>query len=274
MSGNELFLLLMLGHVLGSILLQPETPATRMQAPRTRHQAAPRFILPAAASLLAGFLVLLPCLTVASVWIPPVMSALWLVPDWLRNRQTKGKPDENRLPAARVWFFVSHLAPFAAAACIAHFGTRDNAFHVNALYPLLQALPGTLSSSVTVETALRWLLMVLLLGKPANLVIRELNGKGNIRQPQVPTPVPVLDMPKREPEYQNAGSLIGTLERYLIAIMLLLGQYAAIGLIFTAKSITRYDRISKDPSFAEYYLVGTLMSTLIAIITVFVLKPV
>lgn len=39
-------------------------------------------------------------------------------------------------------------------------------------------------------------------------------------------------------------------------------------------TIRGYDRISKDPSFAEYYLVGTLMSTLFAIVIVLGLKPV
>lgn len=116
--------------------------------------------------------------------------------------------------------------------------------------------------------------MFLLLGKPTNQVIRELNGKEKILQPTKMDPIPVLQASKRDPEYVNAGSLIGTLERLLIAIMMLLGQYAAIGLIFTAKSITRYDRISKDPSFAEYYLVGTLMSALFAIVIVLGLKPV
>lgn len=282
MSGNVLFLFLMLGHVLGSILLQPEKLAAstlaqstrKTQTPPGRCRTALRLILPAGISLLAGVLVMLPCLTIGSVWIPPAMSAAWLIPDRLRNRQAKGTLYAKRLPVERMWLFLSHLAPLAAAACIAHFGTRYNAFHVNVLWTLLQDFLATLSFPLTIEEALRWLLMVLLLGKPANLVIRELNDKDNIRQPQAPTPVPVLDTPRREAEYQHAGSRIGTLERYLIAIMILLGQYAAIGLIFTAKSITRYDRISKDPSFAEYYLVGTLMSTLIAILTVFALKPV
>ena len=33
----------------------------------------------------------------------------------------------------------------------------------------------------------------------------------------------------------------------------------------TAKSIARYDRISKDQEFAEYYLLGSLLSTICAI---------
>ena len=45
-----------------------------------------------------------------------------------------------------------------------------------------------------------------------------------------------------------------------MAIFLIWGQFAAIGLVFTAKSIARFDRISKDQGFAEYYLIGSLFS--------------
>ena len=45
-----------------------------------------------------------------------------------------------------------------------------------------------------------------------------------------------------------------------------------IGLVLTAKSIARYDRISKDKDFAEYYLLGTLLSTAIAIVAAFGVK--
>lgn len=40
-----------------------------------------------------------------------------------------------------------------------------------------------------------------------------------------------------------------------------MNQYAAMGLVLTAKSIARYDKITKDEKFAEYYLLGTLIST-------------
>ncbi len=63
----------------------------------------------------------------------------------------------------------------------------------------------------------------------------------------------------------NAGSLIGSMERILIVLFLLLGEYAAIGFVFTAKSITRYKRISIQKEFAEYYLLGTLFSILAAL---------
>ena len=70
----------------------------------------------------------------------------------------------------------------------------------------------------------------------------------------------------------NAGRFIGTIERIIMLIFLSIGQYSAIGLVLTAKSIARYDRISKEKDFAEYYLLGTLISTVTAIICVYIIS--
>lgn len=51
------------------------------------------------------------------------------------------------------------------------------------------------------------------------------------------------------------------LERVIVLLLLSAGQYAAIGFVLTAKSVARYNRISEDARFAEYYLLGTLLST-------------
>lgn len=65
----------------------------------------------------------------------------------------------------------------------------------------------------------------------------------------------------------GAGALIGTLERYIVTALCALSQYSAIGFVLTAKSIARYNKISDEEGFAEYYLMGTLMSTMLAILT-------
>lgn len=69
---------------------------------------------------------------------------------------------------------------------------------------------------------------------------------------------------------RQAGALIGFMERLIIVIFLSLQQYAAIGLVLTAKSIVRYDRISKDQEFSEYYLIGTLFSFIAALVLYYV----
>lgn len=65
-----------------------------------------------------------------------------------------------------------------------------------------------------------------------------------------------------EKEY-NTGRLIGILERIFVFIFVLLGQYAAIGFILAAKGVARFQDF-KSRTFAEYVLIGTLISTLLA----------
>lgn len=50
-----------------------------------------------------------------------------------------------------------------------------------------------------------------------------------------------------------------------MVLFISLEQYSAVGLVLTAKSIARYDRITKEQDFAEYYLLGTLLSTIYAV---------
>lgn len=69
----------------------------------------------------------------------------------------------------------------------------------------------------------------------------------------------------------GSGRLIGILERTLTLILIVLGQWAAILLLVTAKSIARFEEL-KDRRFAEYYLVGTLTSLLVATVTGLLLR--
>jgi hypothetical protein len=66
-------------------------------------------------------------------------------------------------------------------------------------------------------------------------------------------------------ELQNAGMYIGWLERFLILTSLLLQSPATVGLILTAKSIARYPEF-KSKRFAEYFLIGTLLSISIGVV--------
>ncbi len=57
---------------------------------------------------------------------------------------------------------------------------------------------------------------------------------------------------------EKAGRYIGYLERILIITFILVDQWVAIGFLFTAKSIFRFEE-SKTGK-AEYFLLGTLFS--------------
>jgi len=66
-------------------------------------------------------------------------------------------------------------------------------------------------------------------------------------------------------EMQNAGMYIGWLERFVVLTALVLQSPATVGLILTAKSIARYPEM-KSVRFAEYFLIGTLLSMTLGII--------
>jgi len=107
------------------------------------------------------------------------------------------------------------------------------------------------------EALLPWIGLILLLLKPANVTIKQLTAKyGSVAS--------------SSEEKKNVGALIGSLERLIVVILISVGQYAAIGFILAAKSIARYNKISEDKQFAEYYLLGTLTSTLYAVAAYFV----
>ncbi len=62
------------------------------------------------------------------------------------------------------------------------------------------------------------------------------------------------------------GEMIGYLERVLVMASVLAGQWGLIGLVMAAKSIARFKELD-EKEFAEYYLLGTLMSILVAVAT-------
>lgn len=69
----------------------------------------------------------------------------------------------------------------------------------------------------------------------------------------------------------NTGRLIGLLERIFVFLFVLLNQYTAIGFILAAKGVARFQDF-KSRTFAEYVLIGTLVSTLFAFLMGFLVK--
>jgi hypothetical protein len=63
---------------------------------------------------------------------------------------------------------------------------------------------------------------------------------------------------------QSRGRIIGVLERAIALTLVLLGQYGALGLVVAAKALARF-RGLEERDFAEYFLIGTLASLLVAL---------
>lgn len=101
-------------------------------------------------------------------------------------------------------------------------------------------------------------LLALALAEPATCVVRgavSILGRDTARGPGRP-----------EGEgLPRAGELIGVLERWILFALAALGEYPAIGFVLAAKAIARHREFER-PAFAEYFLVGTLTSALLALL--------
>lgn len=93
-------------------------------------------------------------------------------------------------------------------------------------------------------------LILLLLGKPVNLLIRLLSTRFDPKEELT------------ESGIKGAGAMIGNLERMLIFIALLFGETITVVAILSIKAFARYKKIVEDPAFAEYFVIGTMLSIL------------
>lgn len=72
-----------------------------------------------------------------------------------------------------------------------------------------------------------------------------------------------------DPSLDNAGTLIGYLERLFIFGFILMGEMTLIGFVLAAKSILRLSQVKDTPNHrpvSEYILIGTLVSFGLAIL--------
>jgi hypothetical protein len=95
---------------------------------------------------------------------------------------------------------------------------------------------------------------------PLNATVAE----GEEPPPETAPPAP--PPPVLVPTPAQVGATIGILERLLIVAFMLASAEAAIGFVIAAKTIARF-RLLDDRDFAEYYLLGTLGSVGVAVIT-------
>jgi hypothetical protein len=146
-------------------------------------------------------------------------------------------------------------------------------------YPIIAFLisPFNISNNLVV---LKYILLFIILGKPANVLFKTLFGKlgPNIDENKQDVLDKCNNLTNEEKNNQpkdnkiitnKAGSIIGTLERYLILICLASGVSWGAAIIITCKGFARSKQISECNKFAEYFLIGTFYSILLTIIYFF-----
>ncbi|MEJ6951334.1 DUF3307 domain-containing protein [Natronospora cellulosivora (SeqCode)] len=95
--------------------------------------------------------------------------------------------------------------------------------------------------------------------KPGSHIVEKTLKNYKISKPESSREILI----NNQKETANPGELIGKLERVLLLSFIISNNFLAISIIFTAKSVARFSNF-KDKDFANYYIIGTLISLLIA----------
>jgi hypothetical protein len=109
----------------------------------------------------------------------------------------------------------------------------------------------------------------LLVLNEVNLPVRSLLTRLRFA-PQPGEADPVGEHALNEKEF-NTGRVVGMLERVIIYIAVLSNQITAIGLVLAAKGFTRFKEL-ENRRFAEYVLIGTLLSAFLAVAVAIAVK--
>ena len=249
---REYFVLLLLAHVLGDFYFQTGHMS------RKKDSSMKWVIMHCLFYWLSILIVLGPVMSVTIMLIGTVAAAAHAVIDIMKYLYVRKIRSRRTISAGRERniFFADQLLHLICLVFIAYIAVLQN-IPLQFCSPVLGFFE---IINIDVFVFVFWAAALLIIHKPANIFISRILS--------VYRPDNKDDANKKD---NNAGRFIGTIERIIILIFLSIGQYAAIGLVLTAKSIARYDKISKEKDFAEYYLIGTLISTLVVIVVSFLL---
>lgn len=222
----EMFIRLLLAHVVGDFVCQTDEFCRKKQADGV---CGPRVYLH---SLMIFGLSWIALWSFAHWWLALIIGVVHLMIDAIKRKDNLET------------FLIDQIAHVICIAIVAYVAIYKVHYAVLAL------------DSSMINTICLYALVFLLNGKPANILIKHLLKAYSVKSPKESDGVN---------ESIRSGKLIGNLERWLIIVFMLCGQYEAIGFLIAAKSIIRYK--DGDISKTEYVLAGTLISVFIAVIS-------
>lgn len=231
----ELFIRLLIAHILTDFFLQPNAWVQDKKAKKLRSPYLyVHVILTASVAYLLTW--------DYSLWQIPaiILVTHWLIDAW---KVRFGKES----PAYFITDQILHIAVITGCALIyGHFPDTES------------VLP-TLSVEILAIT-LGYLVVTLPIGMIIGMFTRTWREE--------------LAVSQNNDSLEKAGIWIGILERVLVLTFVLLNQYQAIGFLIAAKSILRFsDRHETNPrKQTEYVLIGTLMSFGMALFTGLIVK--
>lgn len=203
-------------------------------------------------ALIYQLLMLVPFLVMGlNLWhllIGLLLGVSHLVIDFIKNKLLKGQEKTN------IFFYLFDQAlHIFIIIVLGYFLGAKRAF---------LACPCIINYSIRNIQVLKWLLLGLVIFKPANVTYKIIYQKLKPKENDGENPA------------TNGGAIIGNYERLLYCLCLAFSQYTLIGLIITCKGFARHSYIQSKPEFAEYFLIGTFYSILYAVFSYFIIMKI
>ncbi|HWT26398.1 MAG TPA: DUF3307 domain-containing protein [Mobilitalea sp.] len=240
---REIFLVLLLSHIIGDFYLQTEKLAKKKEKNFTY------LCLHGLLYWISFLLISLPILSLELFLCGLGMGLIHLIIDFIKYLAVCSKNKKKNLSTSdKRSIYILDQAVHITCLVIGSYVLAIMNYDIKILDCCKDFFVVTGISAVKVVNII---VALLLIHKPANITISHL----------ISAYKPKKDLSEQQPQDYKAGRFIGSVERIIMLILLYLGQYSAIGLVLTAKSIARYDEIAKNKISAEYYLLGTLIST-------------
>jgi hypothetical protein len=229
-----LFIKLLLAHLLGDFIWQPNSWVTDKEAKKYKSGYFYLHILlhGVLAAILAGELHFIPY----AILIAVLHGIIDLIKLYFQKQKTK-----------RTWFVVdqmAHLLVLIGVVFLYENKTVDLLWFGSQFWILLTG--------------------ILLLTKPTSIFIKIIISIWS----------PENQDNHDEDSLAKAGNYIGILERLFVFCFILTGHFEAIGFLLAAKSVFRFGdlKVAKDRKLTEYVLIGTLISFGTAIVTALIVQ--
>lgn len=239
---------LILAHLLGDFVFQP---AKWVGEKEIRKYRAWQLY---AHAIIHGLLIIL-LLQDFNFWVPTLIALSHLVIDVVKLVLQKDK-------TKRSWFMI------------------DQVLHLGVILSVWYYIetPSLDPNIVNSPSVLLFITAIVFITTPASIIIKTFVSQWTTALSKQNPNDPTIRIPSNSQidttSLQNAGKIIGILERLFVFTFILTHHWEAIGFLIAAKSVFRFGDLkeSKDLKLTEYVLIGTLLSFGIAIGTGLLIK--
>ena len=231
-----IFVPLILAHLLGDFLLQPNSWVAAKEKKKLGSVYLYLHVL------IHMALVMIFLWDINLWWIAVIVGVTHFIIDGIKLLFQTSK-------TKRTWFFVDQLLHFAVIALLSvvyfPYFRWDDFFNPESLKLITAAVFLSVPSSIIIKTLI-----------------------------SIWTPVTVDHSKLQTESLVNAGKYIGILERLLVFVFIIVNHWEGVGFMIAAKSVFRFSDLAeaKQRKLTEYVLIGTLLSFGIAVITGILVK--